>query len=135
MNKKNNHLQRTTTSKGQNAGIEVDGTYLPNHSAPAEGKVVEDGEEPTGADLLVAQALEHGKPEFPEAAGADGLSGEEGMPVGIQIGQTARGSYSTDQSTGGGGYRDHRAGQFGTDAVAQPGNDGEIEPDAVDKGF
>jgi hypothetical protein len=54
------------------------------------------------------------------------------LPTGIQTGQTTRGSYSTDPATGGGRYADHRAGQFGTSPVAQPGNDEEVEPDPID---
>lgn len=54
------------------------------------------------------------------------------LPTGIQTGQTTRGSYSTDPATGGGRYADHRAGTFGTEDVAQPGNDQTIEPDPID---
>lgn len=54
------------------------------------------------------------------------------MPTGIQTGQTTRGSYSTDPSTGAGRYADHRAGKFGTANVAQPGNDQSVEPDPID---
>ena len=57
------------------------------------------------------------------------------MPTGIQTGQTTRGSYSTDPATGAGRYADHRAGTFGTEDVAQPGNDEDVEPDPVDKQF
>ncbi len=54
------------------------------------------------------------------------------IPTGIQTGQTTRGSYSTDPSTGAGRYADHRAGTFGMDDVAQPGNDQLVEPDPID---
>jgi hypothetical protein len=54
------------------------------------------------------------------------------MASGIQTGQTTRGSFGTDQSTGSGTYMDRRSGQFGTDPVAQPDNDGSNEPDPVD---
>ncbi len=54
------------------------------------------------------------------------------IPTGIQTGQTTRGSYSTDPSTGAGRYADHRAGTFGMDDVAQPGNDQQVEPDPID---
>lgn len=57
---------------------------------------------------------------------------EYGMPTGIQTGQTTRGAYSTDPATGVGRYADHRAGKFGADDVAQPGNDGSVEPDPID---
>jgi hypothetical protein len=61
------------------------------------------------------------------------IGGEEDiLPSGIQTGQTSRGSYSTDTSTGGGRYADHRAGAFGVDDVAQPGNDEDVEPDPID---
>ena len=54
------------------------------------------------------------------------------LPTGIQTGQTTRGSYSTDPATGAGRYADHRAGKFGTEDVAQPGNDQTVEPDPID---
>ena len=54
------------------------------------------------------------------------------LPTGIQTGQTTRGSYSTDPATGAGRYADHRAGTFGTEEVAQPGNDQTVEPDPID---
>ena len=54
------------------------------------------------------------------------------LPTGIQTGQTTRGSYSTDPASGGGRYGDHRAGEFGTADVAQPGNDQFVEPDPID---
>lgn len=57
---------------------------------------------------------------------------DDELPTGIQTGQTTRGSYSTDTSTGGGRYADHRAGRFGTTDVAQPGNDQTVEPDPID---
>ena|GEM_PF-2390726 len=60
------------------------------------------------------------------------LGDEDIMPIGIQTGQTTRGSYSTDTSTGAGRYADHRAGTFGMDDVAQPGNDEDVEPDPID---
>lgn len=56
----------------------------------------------------------------------------EELPTGTQSGQTTRGAYSTDASTGAGRYADHRAGKFGTEDVAQPGNDQRIEPDPID---
>lgn len=56
---------------------------------------------------------------------------ENELPAGIQTGQTTRGSYSTDPSTGAGTYADH-TGVVGSDPVAQPGNDADLEPDAVD---
>ncbi len=55
----------------------------------------------------------------------------EELPSGIQTGQTTRGSYGTDPSTGAGTYMDH-TGVFSGKPVAQPGNDAEEEPDAVD---
>lgn len=64
-------------------------------------------------------------PDLDEAGGGS-------MPTGTQTGQTGRGSYGTDQSTGGGAYMDRSAGTFGTEPVAQPGTDQENEPDAVD---
>ncbi len=53
------------------------------------------------------------------------------LPTGIQTGQTTRGSYATDSSTGGGRYQDH-TGVFAERPVAQPGTDQEKEPDPVD---
>ncbi|MEO8069611.1 MAG: hypothetical protein ABI599_18080 [Flavobacteriales bacterium] len=130
--KKNSNLPTSTKpSKPDDAGIEVDGTYVPNHARATERKVLEDGEEPAGTE----EALMVGKPEVPEITDLEALADEDVLPGGIQTGQTARGAYSTDQSTGAGGYRDHRAGQFGTEEVAQPGNDEDREPDAIDKGF
>ncbi len=64
-------------------------------------------------------------PDLDEAGGGS-------MPAGIQTGQTSRGAYATDQSTGGGTYVDHTSGTFGTRPVAQPGTDEESEPDQVD---
>ena len=63
------------------------------------------------------------------------ITDEDVLPTGIQTGQTARGSYSTDTSTGAGRYGDHRSGTFGVDGVAQPGNDEEVEPDPIDPQF
>lgn len=60
------------------------------------------------------------------------LDDENILPTGIQTGQTGRGSYSTDTSTGAGHYADHRAGTFGVESVAQPGNDEDVEPDPID---
>lgn len=135
MNKKNNGPQSATKRKQEDAGIEVEGGYIPDHLKRKHRKVLEDGEEPTSKDPAVVEALAHGKPEVPETTDAEALADEDVLPVGIQSGQMARGSYSTDQSTGGGGYHDHRAGEFGVDNVAQPGNDEDVEPDPVDKGF
>ncbi|MEX1131722.1 MAG: hypothetical protein WEC15_00720 [Flavobacteriales bacterium] len=130
--KKNSNLPTSSDpSQRDDAGIEVDGTFVPNHTSTSGRKVLEDGEEPAGTE----EALMAGKPEVPETTDVEALSDEDVLPVGIQTGQTTRGAYSTDQSTGAGGYRDHRAGQFGTDEVAQPGNDEDREPDAIDKGF
>ena len=68
-----------------------------------------------------------------ELAEEDVVIGEEDiLPTGIQTGQTGRGSYSTDTSTGAGRYADHRAGAFGVNDVAQPGNDEDVEPDPID---
>ncbi|MFZ1615724.1 MAG: hypothetical protein WAT41_00045 [Flavobacteriales bacterium] len=133
MTKQNNPMAGTNNAKND-AGIEVDGAYLPDH-APVDQGGSENVEEPTASDPAVAEALSKGRPEVPETTQAEALTDEDLLSVGIQTGQTARGSYSTDQSTGGGGYHDHRAGQFGTDPVAQPNNDEEVEPDPVDKGF
>lgn len=63
------------------------------------------------------------------------IKDENILPTGIQTGQTTRGAYSTDTSTGAGRYADHRAGTFGVDDVAQPGNDEEVEPDPIDPKF
>ncbi|HEX2618119.1 MAG TPA: hypothetical protein VHL57_11295 [Flavobacteriales bacterium] len=57
---------------------------------------------------------------------------EDELSTGTQTGQLGRGSYSTDPATGAGRYADHRSGQFGTDDVAQPGNDQDREPDPID---
>ncbi|MEO8590387.1 MAG: hypothetical protein ABI432_13515 [Flavobacteriales bacterium] len=130
--KKNNNLPPSKNpTMPDEAGIEVDGAYVPNHASASERKVLEDGEEHAGTE----EALTLGKPEVPEITDLEALADEDVLPVGIQTGQTARGAYSTDQSTGAGGYRDHRAEQFGTDEVAQPGNDEGREPDALDKGY
>ena len=53
------------------------------------------------------------------------------MKTGIQTGQTTRGSYSTNPSTGAAGYADH-TGVMGSTPIAQPSNDDEVEPDAID---
>lgn len=135
MNKKNNGPHGATKWNHTDAGIEVEGGYIPDHLAPKDKKTLEDGEEPASKDPLVVKALANGKPEVRETTDAEALADEDVMPAGIQAGQTTRGSYSTDQSTGGGGYHDHRAGEFGVDNVAQPGNDEDVEPDPVDKGF
>ena len=135
MNTKNNPAPSTKKPKPTDAGIEVDGTYVPNHADPTDRKAMKDGEEPTASDPLVVEALSNGRPEVPELTADEAVADEDLLPIGIQTGQMARGSYSTDQSTGGGGYHDHRAGQFGAEQVAQPGNDEDIEPDPVDKGF
>ena len=134
MTKQSNPVPGTNNAKND-AGIEVDGAYLPNHAAATGQGGSENVEEPTASDPAVKEALSKGRPEVPETTEAEALTDEDLLSVGIQTGQTARGSYSTDQSTGGGGYHDHRAGQFGTDPVAQPNNDEEVEPDPVDKGF
>jgi len=131
----NNLASSTNKSDNDDAGIEVDGQYVPNHMSADEREALMQGEELAGKDPVIMEALDHGKPEVPETSDAEALADEDVLPAGIQTGQTARGSYSTDQSTGGGGYRDHRAGQFGTEEVAQPGNDDVFEPDPVDKGF
>ena len=60
------------------------------------------------------------------------LTNEKEIPGGVQTGQTTRGSYGTDPSTGAGTYMDH-TGVFSGKPVAQPGNDEEEEPDAVDQ--
>ncbi len=60
------------------------------------------------------------------------INDEDILPTGIQTGQTGRGSYSTDTSTGAGRYADHRSGTFGVSPVAQPGNDEQVEPDPID---
>ncbi len=135
MTKKNNPETSANKRKHDDAGIEVDGNYVPNHAEATKRKETNAGDEPAPKDPVVVEALSHGKPEVPEINGEEAFADEDVLPVGIQTGQTARGSYSTDQSTGGGGYHDHRAGQFGTDPLAQPGNDEEVEPDPVDKGF
>jgi len=134
MNTKN-LVPSTDKSQRDDAGIEVDGHYVPNHMSAAERKAPAEFEQPSEEDLVIEEALDHGKPEMKETTGAEALADGAILPAGIQTGQTARGSYSSDQSTGGGGYRDHRAAQFGTAEVAQPGNDGEPEPDPLDKGF
>lgn len=54
-----------------------------------------------------------------------------GDKAGIQTGQTTRGSFSTDPATGAGRYADHN-GTVTSRTVAQPGNEQEREPDAVD---
>lgn len=135
MNKKNNGPHGATKRNHADAGIEVEGGYIPDHLARKDKKPLADGEEPVPKDPLEVKALAHGRPEVPETSEAEALADEDLIPVGIQTGQTTRGSYSTDQSTGGGGYHDHRAGEFGVDNVAQPGNDEDVEPDPVDKGF
>ena len=43
-------------------------------------------------------------------------------------GQTTRGSYATDSSTGAGRYMDHRTGTFGMDPVEDQGEDDAIDP-------
>ncbi|MBK9420948.1 MAG: hypothetical protein IPN44_07830 [Flavobacteriales bacterium] len=117
-----------------NAGIEVEGGFIPEHADKAKLKADGEGADPA-ADPLVAKALTKDQPEQPEITDREALADEDLLSIGIQTGQTARGSYSTDQSTGGGAYHDHRAGQFGVDPVAQPGNDEDVEPDPVPKGF
>lgn len=52
------------------------------------------------------------------------------IPVGIQQGQTTRGSYGTHPATGAGRYVDH-TGTFATRPVAQPGTDQAEEPDTL----
>ncbi len=135
MKKMNNPAPSTSKAERADAGIEVDGQYLPNHTDKKEPGEQESVEEPTASDPLVAEALSNGRPEVPELTEEEAAADEDLLPIGIQTGQMVRGSYSTDQSTGGGGYHDHRAGQFGVDQVAQPGNDEDVEPDPVDKGF
>lgn len=81
----------------------------------------------------IEEALHHGEPRDPDTVMDDPLA--DSLPTGIQTGVTTRGSYSTDQSTGAGGYSDHRSGMFGTSPVAQPSNDEEREPDPKEKGF
>ena len=117
------------------AGIQVEGGYVPEHADPAKLDPQQAAEDRAAKDPLVAEALAKGKPEKPETTDTEALADEDLVAIGIQTGQTTRGSYSTDQSTGGGGYHDHRAGQFGVDQVAQPGNDEDVEPDPVPKGF
>ena len=135
MKKESNSAPRTTKAQHKDAGIEVDGIYVPDHADKAKAKAEQEGEDSAASDPRVAEALAKGKPEVPETTDTEALADEDLLPIGIQTGQTTRGSYSTDQSTGGGGYHDHRAGQFGVDQVAQPGNDEDVEPDPVDKGF
>ncbi len=59
------------------------------------------------------------------------LRNDDEVQAGIQTGQTTRGSYATDPSTGAGTYMDH-TGVVSSRPVAQPGNDEEEEPDPVD---
>lgn len=129
MKKKSNSAPHITKAQHQEAGIEVEGGYVPEHARKAKG------EDPAASDPRVAKALAKNKPEVPETTDAEALADEDLIAIGIQTGQTTRGSYSTDQSTGAGAYQDHRAGKFGVDPVAQPGNDEDVEPDPVPKGF
>ena len=135
MKKESNSGPHTTKAQHKEAGIEVEGGYVPEHADKAKGKLELEGQDPAASDPLVAKALAKNKPEVPETTDVEALADEDLLAIGIQTGQTTRGSYSTDQTTGGGGYHDHRAGQFGVDQVAQPGNDEDVEPDPVDKGF
>ena len=135
MKKESKSVPRTAQARHTNAGIEVEGGYVPEHADTTKGKVELEGEDPAAADPIVAKALAKGKPKVPETTDAEALADEALLPIGIQTGQMSRGSYSTDQSTGGGGYHDHRSGQFGVAPVAQPGNDEDVEPDPVPKGF
>ena len=135
MKKETNSAPRTTKADHTDAGIEVEGGYVPEHADKGKGKLELEGEDPAASDPRIAKALAKGKPEVPETTDTEALADEDILPIGIQTGQTSRGSYSTDQSTGGGAYHDHRAGQFGVDPVAQPGNDEDVEPDPVPKGF
>jgi hypothetical protein len=86
-----------------------------------------------GVGMKAARATSRDVRRTHELAEEDVVIGDEDiLPSGIQTGQTARGSYSTDTSTGAGRYGDHRAGVFGVDDVAQPGNDEDVEPDPID---
>lgn len=68
-----------------------------------------------------------------EPRGEDVVIGDEcGMPSGTQTGQATCSPYSTGPSTGAGRYADHRAHKFGTQDVAQPGNDQTVEADPID---
>ena len=93
----------------------------------AEARIEED------VDLKVEDMLAHDIHRSNELADEDVvIDDDDVMPTGIQTGQTGRGSYSTDTSTGAGHYADHRSGTFGVDPVAQPGNDEDVEPDPID---
>jgi hypothetical protein len=81
--------------------------------------------DPTGVADALGLEREGEVPDLGEVS-------EGSMASGIQTGQTTRGSFGTDQSTGGGTYMDRRSGQFGNDSVAQPDNDSSSEPDPVD---
>lgn len=107
---------------------------IPAKKPDEEGRSTEKAEEKArreeGVDM---QRKERDLPrELSEEKAIVNPTQAEDLPTGIQTGQTTRGSYSTDASTGAGRYADHRAGKFGTEDVAQPGNDQLIEPDPID---
>ena len=107
---------------------------IPAGPAHEEGRSVEEAEEKArreeGVDM---KQKERDLPrELSEEKAIVNPTQAEELPTGIQTGQTTRGSYSTDAATGAGRYADHRAGKFGTEDVAQPGNDQRIEPDPID---
>jgi hypothetical protein len=81
--------------------------------------------DPTGLSDALGMEREAEVPDLDEVGG-------NGMASGTQTGQTTRGSYGSDQSTGAGTYMDRRSGIFGNEPVAQPDNDQENEPDPVD---
>jgi len=112
------------------AGGKTDGS---DQQKDTERKVVRTKDELKKDEEEIEEALHDGEPRDTDTAMDDPNSGT--IPTGIQTGATTRGSYSTDQSTGGGGYSDHRSGKFGTSPIAQPSNDQEREPDPKEKGF
>ena len=104
-------------------------TDKPNEGSRSAEKAEEKARKEEGVDM------EQKERDFPKVLREDDVivnPTDGDMPTGIQTGQTTRGSYSTDPSTGAGRYADHRAGKFGTEDVAQPGNDQSLEPDAID---
>lgn len=116
-----------------------DGPYQKDPGAGTEDdERVDEGEEAEvrkeeGVSMKSADTTSRDSRHTNELAEEDVVIGDEDiLPTGIQTGQTARGSYSTDTSTGAGRYADHRAGTFGVDDVAQPGNDEDVEPDPID---
>lgn len=126
------------TYKGPKKDAHVKGSENPRTEVPLSKKDEhgtgrrEDEERDATATRDVHNDTVQGRDERLDRENA-GLDLEDGtLPNGTQSGQTSRGSYSTDPSTGAGRYADHRSGQFGTEDVAQPGDDNEKEPDPID---